>query len=219
VSSQPAALLPTVLSRCQQVTFQLAGSAAVEAHLQSLGLAPAEAASLAALSGGRVGWAVSAARRPEVLEIRRSLLDLCASLPGTALPRGLRLAEEIREQALRLSLSKVESEEDEEGDEGPAPAEAGRDRALRAALPWCLEVMALWFRDCLAAAHGGTLVNPDYAEAIWAIRPDAAHETALEALLAARQQIQRNANLDLALETLAIGLLSRASAAPRQGLG
>ena len=208
VSSQPASLLPTVLSRCQQVAFQVAGSAAVEAHLQSLGVAPVEAASLAALSGGRVGWAVSAARRPEVLEIRRNLLDLCAALPGMALPRSLRLAEEIKEQALRLATAKAESEDEEEGDEGPAPADAGRDRALRAALPWCLEVMALWFRDCLSAAHGGTLVNPDYAEAIQAARPDATHEVALEALLAARQQIQRNANLDLTLEALAMGLLS-----------
>lgn len=209
VSSQPAALLPTVLSRCQQVTFQLAGSAALEEHLHSLDLAPAEAASLAALSGGRVGWAVSASRRPELLEVRRNLLDLCASLPGMTLPQSLRLAEEIREQAVRFAEAQ-EEETDEE--EGPAAEAAGSaDRTLRAALPWCLEVMALWFRDCLAAAQGGDLVNPDYAEAIQnslSARSQAANQAAVEALLAARQEIQHNANLDLTLETVAIGLLS-----------
>lgn len=217
VSSQPDSLLPTVLSRCQQVTFQLAGSAAVESHLQSLGLSPAEAASLAALSGGRVGWAVSASRRPEVLEVRRALLDLCASLPGMTLPRSLRLAEEIREQATKLAQARAE-EGGEEEEEGPASeAAGGADRSLRAALPWCLEVMALWFRDCLAAAQGGGLVNPDYAEAIQTSLPArsaTADGAAIEALLAARLEIQRNANLDLTLEAVAMGLLSEGEVVP-----
>ena len=209
VSSQPAALLPTVLSRCQQVTFQLAGSAAIEERLQSLGVEPATAASLAALSGGRVGWAISASRRPEVLEVRRALLDLCAAVPSLPLPAGLRLAEEIKQQGIRLA--KARAEEGAEDDEEEETTERGvTDRALRAELPWCLDVLALWYRDGLSAAQGGGLVNPDYAEAIrssLAARPPRSYEGAIEAVLAARQQIQRNANVDLALEALALRLL------------
>jgi len=55
VSSQPAALLPTVLSRCQQVAFQLASPAAVEGLLCSLGADGATAVSLAALAAGASG--------------------------------------------------------------------------------------------------------------------------------------------------------------------
>jgi DNA polymerase-3 subunit delta' len=215
VSSQPAALLPTVLSRCQQVTFQAAGSASVTDHLRSLGLEAGTAASLAALSGGRVGWAVTASRRPEVLEVRRCLLDLCAALPAMTLPQSLRLAERIKEQALRLAAARTDREAESAEEETDAPISGGErgggDRELRAVLPWCLDVMALWFRDHVAASQGGVLVNPDYAEAIQASltsRPRHGQETVVAAILGARQQIQRNANIDLALEALAVRLLS-----------
>jgi hypothetical protein len=77
--------------------------------------------------------------------------------------------------------------------------------------------MALWFRDGLAATQGAALVNPDYAEAIQAslsARSPAANEAALKALLTARLEIQRNANLDLTLEAVAMGLLSEGEALP-----
>jgi DNA polymerase-3 subunit delta' len=212
VASQAEALLPTTLSRCQHLTFQLAGSAAIATHLEGLGVAREMAASLAALSGGRVGWAVTAARQPFVLEVRRHLLDLCARLPEYTLPEGLRLAEEVKQEARLLVQSRAEEAEEGEGEEetdAPAAGGRGTDRALRAELPWCLDVMALWYRDRLAAAHGGTIVNPDYAEAIRAAAHAAPQpEASVAALLAAKHQIQRNANLDLALEALAIALLA-----------
>ena len=209
VTSQPDALLPTTLSRCQQVAFQLAGTGAIAAHLETLGADPAEAASLAALSGGRVGWAVSAARQPAVLAVRRNLLDLCARLPEYSLPQSLRLAEEVKEQARTLVEARAEREEEEEEGETAGGAEPGRDRALRAELPWCLDVMTLWYRDRLAAGRGGGLVNPDYAEAIRAAAHTAPRpEESVAFLLAAKHHLERNANLDLTLEALAIGLLA-----------
>jgi len=228
VTARPSTLPPTVPSRCQQVTFQLAGTAAIETHLVQLGLESAAAASLAALSGGRIGWAITASQRPEVLSVRRELLDLCLRLDGLSLPESLRLAEDIKGLAKELAEARSEApeaeEEDEEESEGAAAGKPGADRALRAELPWCLDVMALWYRDRLAASQGAALVNPDYEAAIRSSldSPGALNPTAaIELVLAAKLQLQRNANVDLALESLAAALLSHPAdtAGGRRGAG
>jgi DNA polymerase-3 subunit delta' len=215
VTSHPSMLLPTVLSRCQQVAFQLAGTAAIEERLLALGTEVEAAAWLARLSGGRVGWALRAARQPEVLATRKALLDLCADLERQPVSAGLRMAEEVR--LLGAGLAQAGRQEaPEEGDEEEAEeglASGWRpvsDRALRAELPWCLEVMASWYRDCLAAAEGAALVNGDFGTAISRASgslPCWQAEAAIEAILATRQQIERNANIDLSLECLCLRLL------------
>lgn len=85
------------------------------------------------------------------------------------------------------------------------------DRALRAELPECLDVMVSWYRDCLAASQGGTFLNPDYESVLRGkagSRGPSRDVRAIEAILHARQAIQRNANLDLTLESLAVELLT-----------
>jgi DNA polymerase-3 subunit delta' len=214
VTARPASLPPTIPSRCQEVTFQLAGIDAIERHLLDLGTEPAAAASLARVSGGRVAWAISAARRPEVLAARAALLDLCAALPGRGVPVGLRLAEEIKLQALALARARREGEaerdtEDESEDGAPARA-FSPNRELRSELPWCLDVVVSWYRDRLAAAEGGALLNADYETSLRA-GPEAhtaqEQERAIRAILETKHSLQRNANVDLALESLAIKLL------------
>jgi DNA polymerase-3 subunit delta' len=190
VAEHPDALLPTVLSRCQQVSFQVAGTAAVAARLEEIGVEAGTAASLAALSGGKVAWAIAAARRPEVLEVRQALLDVCRRIEEMGVAESLRLAEDVKRQALQLAQTKGEPEDDDE--EAAAPGRVSVDRVLRAELPWCLDVMALWYRDRLAEAAGGGARHGEHA---------------IQAILLAKHQIQRNANIDLALEALAIELL------------
>jgi len=211
VSSQPSALLPTIISRCQQLVFQLAGTEAIEEHLRGLGLAPEAAVAVSRLSGGRIGWAVQAARQPEILAARTSLLDLCADLSDQGMRSSLRLAEDIRRKAAELAEAKPEAAELEEEDSSAAEEERlTGDRALRAELPWCLDVMVSWYRDRLAAATGAPVMNEDYAAALrdgLTSHVPREAETAIEALLEARQQVQRNANIDLALESLALRLL------------
>ena len=212
VTSVPASLPPTIPSRCQQIAFQLAGTDAVEQHLLTLALDPAEAASLARLSGGRIAWAIRAAQRPEVLAARRNLLDLCAGLKERGLPGSLRAAEEIKLQAAGLARAAVEAGSDssaEEDTSGVGTAAVG-ERAVRGELPWCLDVIVSWYRDLLAAGQGGSLLNPDYKSALGQEVGTAAcrrAERAIERILATRRAIQRNANLDLALESLAIELV------------
>jgi len=122
VTSHPASLLPTILSRSQKVAFQIAGTEAIERHLQTQGMDETAARLLAVLSGGRPAWALRAARRPELLEARKRLLDLCVEMDRLPLGASLRVAERIREEAEQVA-SLV-----------PAPVHAGQSAAGRAAL-------------------------------------------------------------------------------------
>jgi DNA polymerase-3 subunit delta' len=211
VTARPASLPPTIPSRCQEVTFQLAGTDAIERHLLDLGAEPAAAASLARLSGGRVAWAIRAADRPEVLAARAALLDLCAGLPNRGVPAGLRLAEEIKLQALALARARREGRAERDADEEAgedAPARAfSPDRGLRSELPWCLDVVVSWYRDRLAAAEGGVLLNADYETSLRGGSDAGEQERAIRAILETKHSLEGNANIDLALESLAIRLL------------
>src|SRR5205085_6591389 len=67
------ALLPTVVSRCQQIQLRAPSTAAIsEALIELKGSDPAEAEKLAELANGRIGWALSAVEDPSLLELRGS---------------------------------------------------------------------------------------------------------------------------------------------------
>ncbi len=67
-------LLPTVVSRCQEIRLQPVPTAAIVTHLRQQGLEPEKAELLARLSGGRAGWAISAAADDSLLGERQTLL-------------------------------------------------------------------------------------------------------------------------------------------------
>lgn len=76
-------LLPTILSRIQQVQMQLLTTSQIKAALEQYWEVEArEAELIAALAAGRMGWAVQAAEDDEMLEERKSQLDLLAKLPS-----------------------------------------------------------------------------------------------------------------------------------------
>jgi DNA polymerase-3 subunit delta' len=211
VSSEPASLLPTIVSRCQQVAFHLVGTRAIEGKLRELGLDPQDAAAIARLSGGRIAWAIRASQRPEVLAVRRALLDVCAGMIGSSLPAALRIAEEIKLQAARLAQEEPKPAEEVEEDEAEeaAPASFGGERAVRAQLPWCLEVVVSWYRDLVAVSQGAPLLNPDYERAMRVhAHPELVGqaECAVESILETKHAIERNANIDVALESLVLDL-------------
>jgi DNA polymerase-3 subunit delta' len=212
VTDNPDELPSTIPSRCQKVAFQLVGTHAIEAKLRELELDAHTAAAIARLSGGRIAWAIRAAQRPEVLAARRELLDLCTHMVGSGLPSALRLAEDIKVQAAKLVQAQVAPADESEGEEAGEPTGAtfGSERRLRAELPWCLDVIVSWYRDLLTVGQQIPLLNPDY-EAVMRerSRPEMFHqaECAIESILETKHAIERNANIDVALESLVIGLV------------
>ena len=77
----PGALLPTILSRVQQIPMQLLTTAliksALEEHWQ---VEPREAGLIAALAAGRMGWAVQAVEDEDMLTERQVQLETLAKL-------------------------------------------------------------------------------------------------------------------------------------------
>jgi len=73
---EPDVLLPTIVSRCRQVSLRPVPAAQIEAALRTRwGVDAEQARLLARLSAGRPGWAVTALQDPTVLARRRQRLD------------------------------------------------------------------------------------------------------------------------------------------------
>ena len=84
-------VLPTIASRCQEIRLRPAPRAEVADALVASGTVPERAQQLAALAGGRQGWAVSAARNPALFEQQQTYAaQLVDALRGSRLERLLR---------------------------------------------------------------------------------------------------------------------------------
>ena len=76
LAPDPELLLPTIVSRCQQVPLRPLTSAQVrEALINTWNVEANQANLLAHLSGGRLGWAVSAANDSSIMSARARYLD------------------------------------------------------------------------------------------------------------------------------------------------
>ena len=81
-ASDTRLLLPTIVSRCQVFVLRLASAEVIEEELQLRHGVDAERASLLArLSGGRIGWAIRAARDDSILKDREDTLRELTALP------------------------------------------------------------------------------------------------------------------------------------------
>jgi DNA polymerase-3 subunit delta' len=72
----PRSLLKTITSRCQILPLRPAPLAIVYDVLLAQGIVDDQAALLAQLSGGRIGWALNAAHDPDILTQRQQSLEL-----------------------------------------------------------------------------------------------------------------------------------------------
>ena len=178
-ASQRARLLPTIVSRCQPLPLRPPSVNTVREGLLEMGVPEERAEALAHLSGGRVGWAVEAAREPALLEARaRHLAALQGILQADTLGR-LRWARE---------LSDAE-------DELPALLD-GWQSAWRDLLLY-------------SAGCGDWIANLDQQESLAAMVQGRSVDqlvAGLEELAAARRRLDANANPRLTLEVLCLRL-------------
>lgn len=99
ITANGAALLPTVRSRCQAITFPPIPQGVVEEMLVArCDLPPERARYLAALAGGSLGRAIALASMPEVEERRELARALLEGLPGWDDVRCLQAAEELEKR-------------------------------------------------------------------------------------------------------------------------
>ena len=179
-SSEPEAVLPTVLSRCQIVPMTpLTPDEITRALVERWQVPEAAAQALAALANGRLGWAVRAAEDPGLREQRTHELEEIASL--VAAPRD--------EQLRRVGALGTDVES-----------------ARRVLELWTL----WWRDVVLAAGGAGHLVTSGdlrrRAERLGARVGLERAEAFMRALLGAQLALEANANPRLTLEALALDL-------------
>jgi len=102
-TTDPDLLLPTVVSRCQQIPLRRLPPGEIESALHSRWGVPEERARLLArLSGGRIGWAVVSAHDDKVLAQRDQRLDRLVTLPAAGRLDRLSFAEQAARRAESL---------------------------------------------------------------------------------------------------------------------
>ena len=172
-------VLPTIRSRAQQLPLRPAPHELIRRHLISTGCDEEQADLLARLSGGRVGWALSASADDSPLEFRNEMLDTLSSVvEGKRLQR--------MKESDKLSRR------------------AGKDKAL---LRSVLEIWQTYWRDVLLQCYDSPVkpCNSDRRDQIRALAVRLQPSEALAALAATGRTLQAldtNANLRLALDAL-----------------
>lgn len=184
IAEREEALLPTVRSRCRRVEMHPLPHQEVVKYLATQREVESdEAELLARLSRGRLGWALQAVERPELLERRREALDTLSRLTEADLYHRFRYAERLATQY---------SEDRETGRE-------------------VLYLWLQWWRDILVMKMGlqELLLNGDRLQQL---QQEAARLSAtavthfLRELLWVLDALEQNATPRLALENLMLAL-------------
>ncbi|HEX9067493.1 MAG TPA: DNA polymerase III subunit delta' [Ktedonobacterales bacterium] len=175
-------VLPTIISRCKPLPLQPASLAEIRAALESRWGVPAEdAAQIAALSGGRMAWAVAAIEQPELRQQRESDVERLMRLPSLGRAERLRIAPEL------------------------APNQDGAQQTISLWLAlWRDVVLAAHGAENLAATGSvrrraeslGKALGPDRAESF------------VHALLRAQTALEENGNPRLTLDVVLLDLPS-----------
>ena len=222
LSSEPAALLETIASRCQPVDFAPLPAAAVEAALAgeaSSGGDADEIAAAARLSAGDVELA-----RMLLSEQGRKLRSEAEGFAAAALAEGdatrswqamLKSAEEAGEEAEATVREALEAEKEagvkrSARDVADAAKRAGR-RCRTELLDLGLALAATWFRDLAATASGAAEIayNRDRLAQLQdraaSLDPSSARRAA-ELVQDTRRRLDLNVSEELALEALSFRL-------------
>ncbi len=184
-ASSPESMLATIVSRCLLISLHPLPLGQVETHLRdSLGVGADQARLLARLSAGHVGWAISAARDPQILESRASLVDRLITLSGGSRVERLAFGAEYG-------------------------ARYTKDVAEREAVHAMLDLWSGWWRDVLLTSTGcrDRVQNADRVDSLERAAGRVAPAQVrgfLQELSVASARLRQNVNPRLTLEVLAL---------------
>jgi DNA polymerase-3 subunit delta' len=231
VTSEPAALLETVRSRCQDVRFAPLAEESVELHLSELGLGEGddERRAAARLAGGdtdRAAFLLGEQGR-ELREGAQACVvaALSGELAGAPWRGLLSAAEAASEQASERARARFDALAVEAGEgEGRGARRRSREaeeairraarRSRTEALDLGLALIAAWLRDLAAVAEGAEdlILNSDRLEALAACGRGASGldsrraRAGAELVMETRRRLQVNVGEELALEALVFRL-------------
>src|SRR5438876_6584 len=99
----PGLLLPTILSRVQQVPMQLLTTKQIKTALEDRWhVEPGEANLIAALAAGRMGWSVQAVEDEDMLAERQAQLEMLAKLSTAGKVQRFDVAQRLSDDSERL---------------------------------------------------------------------------------------------------------------------
>jgi len=207
-TTSASALLPTIVSRCQLVRF---GPVPLAETIEAIARRfpetdPAALRSVAALSGGRPGWAFRLLEHPETLRVRGQLLDLVCHLADQPLIGCLKGAETLIDTAESWWNATSEGESTQKLIKG------NRDRVLRTQIGELFDILLTWFRDLAVARDEGNealLINADRAAQVRRLAQSTSDRASARASAAIRQAgtaLRGNANLRLTIEVMLIDI-------------
>lgn len=184
LASNEEALLPTILSRCRRVELRPMPMKEIAKELmESHSLINEEAEKLARLAIGCLGWAISAARDPSILEDRDAELQRIAELCAAPLEDRFAYASELASASYK-----------------------NRDAAVEA-----LNLWLQWWRDVLMIKEGlwDFVYNVDMTNTLQQLAEGLTKSQAAQQVKATLQTmaaLEQNANPRLALEVLMLGV-------------
>ncbi len=96
-------LLPTIISRVQQISMQLLTTEQIRTALvQQWDVVPKEAELIAALAAGRMGWAIQAVENEDLLDERKAQLELLTKIPSANRVQRFELAQRLSADAAKV---------------------------------------------------------------------------------------------------------------------
>lgn len=174
-ATDPARLLPTVVSRCQRIALRPVATREIEAHLTDRGTDPVEAGAIARASHGLPGWALLTVEQPgRLVERRDRAADLARLLEASRLER-IRYADSLAERWAPNSEQVVST----------------------------LEIWIESWRELMRAHLGLAEAMPDLQGIAPQVAPSA--RAGLSATIGALEALRANAHPRLTLEALLLG--------------
>jgi DNA polymerase-3 subunit delta' len=181
LAQQAEALLSTIVSRCQIIALRPIPRSLIQQALTEQWKVEAEQARLLShLCSGRLGWAVSAATSPALLEQRKQKLDDLVNLLHNNRVTRFAYAESLARQAMESILESLELWSS-----------------------WWRDVLLLSSQSLVRLTNEDR--RPELVQTA-AVCDIATAQAALSALRTASDQLSRNANARLALEVLLLDL-------------
>ncbi|MEE8407217.1 MAG: hypothetical protein V3S32_08725 [Acidimicrobiia bacterium] len=185
----------TVASRCRTIHMGRVPLTVIIEALESKGLDPEQATSVAVVSGGRPGLALALMTQPEVAQFRQ----LWLSIPAQVTPHpgdGQRLASVVLDELGPLVEDSVPD------DLAKDKAQRARRRIEMSLLVSGLEILASWYADSASLQMGGPVRNSDLDLAAFTDVPPRRAVRSAEDVLDAVVDIQANLRRELVLANL-----------------
>lgn len=224
MTSQPSALLPTVLSRCRHVRFHhLSESEIIRFLINNYSKSEQEAKHLAILSEGSLGKAINLAKNESDL-IRKTLIELLAKgkvkhyFEITHAARAIQQhVEELKAQD-ETSIKALFTKDYQT--EMTAAQQHNLNKEIEGAISIkqsdlansIFDILLSWYRDLhllKAGAKPSYLINCDYELKVESLKNAPLHsiETIQKMILEAKLLLERSTSLNIVLENLFLKLL------------